>query len=51
MKIGIKFIEYDQNAVLRFISESQRRMLQEERKKAEEQRKRGQMGSTDFGPY
>ena len=25
-KIGIKFIEYDQNAVLRFISESQRRI-------------------------
>ena len=50
-KIGIKFIEYDQNAVLRFISESQRRMLQEERRKVEEQRKRGQLGSTDFGPY
>ena len=50
-KIGVKFIEYDQNAVLRFISENQRRILQEERRRIDEQRKKGQLGSTDFGPF
>ena len=50
-KIGVKFIEYDQNAVLRFISENQRRILQEERRRVDEQIKKGQLGSTDFGPF
>ena len=50
-KIGVKFTEYDKDAVLRFISENQRIIMQEDRRRIDEQIKRGQLGSMDFGPY
>jgi hypothetical protein len=49
--IGVKFIECDKDAVLLFISENQRMILQERQRSINEQTKRKQLGSTDFGPF
>jgi len=49
--IGVKFIECDQDAVLLFISENQRMILQERQRNIDEQAKKKQLGSTDFGPF
>ena len=49
--IGVKFIECDKNAVLRFININQRIIQKEERRRIQKQEKRGQSGPVDYGPY
>ncbi|MEI6631960.1 MAG: PilZ domain-containing protein [bacterium] len=50
-KIGVEFIEVNNEIVLRFISENQRKVREEQKRIIEEEKRRRQLKSTDFGPF
>ncbi len=49
--IGVKFIECDKDAVLRFVNINQRIIWKEEQRRIQKLKKRGQSGPMDYGPF